>query len=337
MKAVVQRRYGPPRAVYSLAEVDRPAPRRGQVLVEVRATSVHADVWHMATGRPLMLRLMGGGLLRPRVGIPGTDMAGVVVEVGTGVDSLSAGDRVFGETIKGIQWKNGAAFAEFVAVDQTRLRLVPAGVSFQAAASVPTSGLIAWRTMTEEGRVQAGDEVLINGAGGAVGTVALQIAKARGARVVVVDRAEKLAMLSDLGADHTIDYLTEDFTASGETYNIVYDIPGNRSLEDLKRVVGPGGRYVLVGHDEYGGKGARVFGSAVPKYIRIAARRPFGTPADVEAVRSDDPLSELAQMLASGSLTPPIGAVYSLDNAVEAMEALASGIVPGKIVLTPAV
>ena len=336
MKAVVQRRYGLPRDVYSLDEVERPAPKQGQVLVEVRAASVHADVWHMATGRPFMLRFMGGGFLRPRVETPGTDMAGVVVEVGLGVNSVSVGDRVFGETIKGIQWKNGGAFAEFVAVDAAEVRAIPEDVSFEAAASVPTTGLIAWRTMTVEGRLQPGDNVLINGAGGAVGTVALQVAKARGARVVAVDSAEKLSLLRELGADNTVDYRTEDFTASGEAYDVPYDIPGNRSFEDLKRVVKPGGRYVLIGHDDYGGKGGRVFGSAVPKYIRIAARRPFGTPADVELIKSDDPLGELARMLEDGDLTPPIAGVFSMDNVVEAMEALASGTLQGKIVITPA-
>ena len=334
MRAVLQEKYGQPRDVLSVGEVERPARRAGQVLVEVRAASVHADIWHTATGRPLMLRVMGGGFFRPRHKIPGTDMAGVVVEVGEGVAGFAVGARVFGETIKGHQWKNGGSFAEFVAVDAAALRRIPDGVGFDAAASVPTSGLIAHRTMTQEGKVQPGDVVLINGAGGAVGTVALQIAKARGARVVAVDRAAKHAMLLNLGADAVIDYTSEDFTTSDDSYDVLYDIPGNRAFEDLKRVVKPGGRYVLIGHDDFGKKGGTFLASAVPKYLRLAARKPFGDPAAVEVAKSDDPLGELAQMLANGDLTPPIGGVFSLDNVVDAMEALASGTVAGKIVLT---
>ena len=282
-----------------------------------------------------MLRFMGNGFFRPRRNIPGTDVAGVVAELGEGVAEFAIGDRVFGETITGHQWKNGGSFAEFVAVDTATLRPIPDSVSFEVAASVPTSGRIAYRTMTEEGKVQPGNDVLINGAGGAVGTVALQVAKARGARVVAVDRVEKHSMLLDLGADQVIDYLAEDFTASGDMYDLLYDIPGNRSFDDLKRIVKPGGRYVLVGHDDFGKKGGRLVGSAVPKYLRMAARSPFGEPADIEVTKSDDPLGELAQLLADGALTPPIGGVFSLESVVDAMEALASGSVVGKIVLTP--
>lgn len=335
VQAVIQRKYGRPRDVLTVDEAERPVPQAGQVLVEVRAASVHADVWHTTTGRPLMLRVMGNGFFRPRGKIPGTDVAGVVAEVGEGASGLEVGDRVFGETIKGHQWKNGGSFAEYVAVDAASLREIPDGVGFTAAGSVPTSGLIAHRTMTEEGKLQPGDSVLINGAGGAVGTVALQIAKARGAQVVAVDRTEKHAMLLELGADAVIDYTAEDFTQSGKLFDVLYDIPGNRSFEDLGRVLKPGGRYVLIGHDDFGKKGSRFVGSAVPNYLRLATRRPFGKSVDIEVEKSDDPLGELARLLADGKLTPPIGGVFALDAAVDAMEALAAGDVAGKIVLTP--
>src|SRR5680860_1243746 len=188
MRAVVQDRYGSA-DVLQVRDVDTPVVGDDEVLVRVRAASVHPDVWHVVSGRPYVLRLMGSGLRRPRNRVPGTDVAGQVEVVGRNVTRLRPGDEVFGETVSGYQWHNGGAFAEYVAVPERALAPKPRNVSFEQAAAVPTSGLHA----------------LVNGAGGGVGAFAVQLAKAVGATVTGVDAAGKLDLLRSLGADHVID------------------------------------------------------------------------------------------------------------------------------------
>src|ERR687898_3595233 len=227
MKAIVQEQYGSPYDVLNLKDIDMPVLKDDEVLVRVRAASVHPDVWHVVRGLPYVLRLMGAGLLRPKNSVPGTDVAGHVESVGKNVSHFQQGDEVFGETIKGYQWTNGGAYAEYVSVPQDALALKPANVTFEQAAAVPTSGLIALQILPNEGRLQPGQSVLVNGAGGGVGALAVKIAKAYGAEVAGVDNPEKLEMVRSLGADHVIDYPQEDFHKSSERYDLNLDIPGN--------------------------------------------------------------------------------------------------------------
>src|SRR5215212_9150985 len=194
MKAIVQGKYGPPADVLELADVDEPVVKDDEVLVRVHAASVHPDVWHVVRGLPYVLRLMGAGLLRPKKRIPGTDVAGRVESVGKDVTRFRAGDEVFGETIKGYQWANGGAYAERVSVPEDQLALKPANITFEQAAAVPTSGLIALQNLPDEGLLRPGQSVLVNGAGGGVGTLALQLAKAYGGNVTGVDNTKKLDM-----------------------------------------------------------------------------------------------------------------------------------------------
>ena len=201
MKAVVQDRYGSPDDVLQLREIDKPVVGDNEVLVRVRAASVHPDVWHVVTGRPYVLRLMGAGLLKPKNPVPGTDVAGLVESVGKDVTRFRPGDEVFGETHSKLQWRNGGAFAEYVSVPQDTLALKPEGIAFEQAAAVPTSGFIALHNLQDGGQIQPGESVLINGAGGGVGTIAVQLAKAYGARVTGVDTTEKMELVRSLGAD----------------------------------------------------------------------------------------------------------------------------------------
>src|SRR5918997_4459115 len=234
MKAIIQEKYGSPVDVLELREIDKPVIKDDEVLVRVQAASVHPDIWHVVRGLPYVLRLMGAGLLKPKKRIPGTDVAGRVESVGKNVTHFQAGDEVFGETIKGYQWTNGGAYAEYVSVPENQLALKPANFTFEQAAAVPTSGLIALQNLPNEGRPQPGQSVLVNGAGGGVGTLAVQIAKAYGADVTGVDNTKKLEMVRSLGADHVIDYTKEDFTQSGERYNLIFDIPGNRPFSECR-------------------------------------------------------------------------------------------------------
>lgn len=198
MKAIVQERYGSPDHL-ELRDVEKPVVGDDDVLVRVRAASVHPDVWHVVEGRPYILRLMGAGFFRPKNPIPGTDMAGIVESVGKGVTRFQQGDPVFGETIAAQQWINGGAFAEYVSVPQDLLALKPDNITFEQAASVPTSGYIVLQNLRDPSRLRPGQTVLINGAGGGVGALALELAKAYGAHVTAVDSTRKLGMLRSLG------------------------------------------------------------------------------------------------------------------------------------------
>jgi NADPH:quinone reductase-like Zn-dependent oxidoreductase len=238
MKAIVQEEYGSLGAL-KVQEVEQPAPGDDEVLVRVRAASVHPDVWHVVCGRPYVLRLMGAGFFKPKNPIPGTDMAGVVEAVGKNVTQFRPGDEVFGETIGSMQWINGGAFAEYVTVAEECLARKPANITFEQAASVPTSGYIALLNLGEVGQLGPGQEVLVNGAGGGVGALALQLAKAYGARVTAVDSTKKLGLLRALGADQVIDYTRENFTKGGVRYDLIFDIPGNYPFSECKRALTP--------------------------------------------------------------------------------------------------
>lgn len=336
MKAVVQAKYGPPDEVLHVREVPEPVPGEGEVLVRVRAASVHPDVWHAVTGRPYVLRLLWAGWPRPNEATPGSDLAGEVVALGAGVTRFGVGDAVFGESFEELGWKNGRAYAEYVAVPEEMLAPKPAGVSFEQASTVPTSGLIALMNL-RAGRVRPGNRVVVNGAGGGVGMIAVQLCKAWGAHVTGVDRAEKLDLLRLLGADRVIDYAQEDFTQGAERYDLVLDVASTLSLAACKRVLTEGGVYVYVGHDHFGRHGRRVLGS-LPRALGLLARARFdrhlpnaGSPFPGKPAG----LAVLGELLASGALTPVVHETYPLSRVPQAIRHLAEGSPPGRIVITP--
>lgn len=337
MKAIVQDKYGSPEDVLQLREIEIPAIGDDEVLVRVHAASVHADVWHVVTGRPYVLRLMGSGVLRPKNPVPGTDAAGIVEAVGKDVTRFRTGDEVFGETHMKFQWVNGGAFAEYVSIPQDALELKPQGVSFEEAASVPTSGLIALYNLQMGGQIQPGQSVLINGAGGGVGTIAVQLAKTYGAHVTGVDSAERMEMLRSLGTDHVIDYTREDFTSRGRQYDLILDVASNLSLKACKGSLTPKGIYVLIGHDHYGKATGRLLGS-IPRFFSLFALSPFvsqlPTP-NFSPQRKGDAMAVLKEFLEKGKLTPVIDRTYPLEEVSEAMRYLQEGQTRGKIIITP--
>jgi NADPH:quinone reductase-like Zn-dependent oxidoreductase len=335
MKAIVQDRYGAPEAVLSLREIDRPVVADDEVLVRVSAASVHPDVWHVVCGQPVVLRFMGSGIRRPKRTVPGTDVAGTVVSVGAGVTGFEPGDEVFGETIRGQQWRNGGAFAEYVSAPAQALALKPARVTFEQAAAVPTAGLIALMNLQQAG-LRSGQDVLVNGAAGGVGSIAVQVAKANGAAVTGVDSTEKLELVRSLGADRVIDYTREDFTRGDDRYDLIFDVPGGHRLADCRRVLKPDGIYVLIGHDHFGRVGRRWLGS-LPTFVKLMSmslvvkqlpRPDFKTPPKQEQ------MAILAELLEAGSLTPVVGRTYPLAEVPEAIRRLAAGDTLGRIVIT---
>ncbi|MBK8478449.1 MAG: NAD(P)-dependent alcohol dehydrogenase [Opitutaceae bacterium] len=335
MKAIVQHRYGTADDL-ELREIQVPTPAAHEVLVRVRAASMHADVWHVVTGQPYVLRLMGAGLRKPKNPVPGTDVAGVVESVGKAVTRFRPGDDVFGETIRGMQWIHGGAFAEFVTAPEDGLVLKPAAVTFEQAAAVPTSALIALMNLRDFGRIRAGQRVLINGAGGAVGSMAVQLAKAFGAEVAAVDCTEKLELLHALGADHVIDYTTTDFTKGAGRYNLILDIPGNHSFTQCQRVLTPEGIWVLVAHDNYGKGRHRCLG-AIPRMLALMVRALFTRQLPRATFKLPDrqkALALLTQLLETGQLTPHIDRTFPLAEVPAALRHLQTGRARGKIVIT---
>jgi NADPH:quinone reductase-like Zn-dependent oxidoreductase len=335
MKAIVQDKYGS-LDVLKLREIDKPVVEDDEVLVRVRAASIHPDVWHVLTGLPYVLRIMGSGLRKPGNPVPGTHVAGLVESVGKNVTRFQRGDEVFGETIRGYQWTNGGAYAEYATAPEFALALKPANVTFEQAAAVPTSGLIVLLNLQGRAQVKPGQKVLINGAGGGVGTLVVQIAKAHGANVTGVDSTEKLDMLRSIGADQVIDYTREDFTQSSERYDLIVDIPGNHSLSDCRSALTSGGIYVLIGHDNYG-NGMRRWVGLLPRMLKLMAMSLFVRQLpDVGFSMPDkkESMALLKELLESGKLKPHIDKTYPLSEVPEAIRYLQEGHAQGKVVIT---
>src|SRR5919107_1999149 len=239
MKAIVYTRYGPP-DVLQLKEVAKPTPKDDEVLIRVQAASVNRSDWEGLRGKPLYARI--GGLLRPRQHILGSDIAGRVEMAGRNVSRFRPGDEVFGDILGRL-----GGFAEYVCAPENRLALKPAGMTFEEAAAIPQSAVIALQGIRDKGQLQPGQKVLINGAGGGAGAIAVQLAKLYGAEVTGVDNTGKQDFIRSLGADHVIDFTQEDFTKNGEQYDLILDIVAHRSVFAYKRALKPNGRYFLAG------------------------------------------------------------------------------------------
>src|SRR2546423_8499861 len=242
MKAIVYTQYGSP-DVLQFKEVARPTPQDNEVLVKVHAASVNAAELHFLKADPFLMRFMGFGLLKPKHTILGAAMAGRVEAVGRNVTQFQPGDEVFGDLTK-CGW---GAFAEYVCAREDALALKPANVTFEQAAAVPLAAVTALQGLRAKGQIQPGQQVLIYGASGGVGTFAVQLAKSFGAQVTGVCSTRNVDMVRSIGADHVIDYTQEDFTKNGQRYDLIFAVNGYHSLADYKRALNPGGAYVFIG------------------------------------------------------------------------------------------
>ncbi len=320
MKAIVQHRYGEP-DVLALEDVEEPTITDDELLVRVRASSVNPQDWYFVTGTPYLARL-SFGLRQPKQHIPGTDMAGVVEKVGSNVTQFQPGEAVFG--------MRSGAFAEYVSVRPDQIVAKPASVTFEQAAAVPVAALTALQGLRDKGRIDAGQQVLINGASGGVGTFAIQIAKSFGAEVTGVCSTRNVETIRSLGADHVIDYTREDFVQSGQKYDLILDIAGNRSVADRRRAMTPNGTLVLVG----GPKASKWLGplSGFVK-VTIGSRRGRQTMVTMLAKNSRDDLATMAELLESGRVKPVIERTYPLAEVAAALSYLGEGHAKGKIVV----
>jgi NADPH:quinone reductase-like Zn-dependent oxidoreductase len=317
MKALVRHRFGGP-GVVRVEEVDRPALTDERVLVRVRASSLNKADWHELRGWPRFLRpVTRNGVLRPKTLLFGTDFAGVVEDVGKDVNDLAPGDEVFGG--------RSGAFAEYVsAVSVVRK---PPNVSFEEAATMGIAGLTALQGLRDHGNLRAGERVLINGASGGVGTLAVQIAKALGAHVTAVCSTRNLEQARDLGADRVLDYTRQDYTREPERYDLVVDVAGGHSWRAIRRVLEPDGRLVIVG--AHGSRGQLRHIAAV----WLSSRFSKHTVKFFVAKFNKADLQTLADLLSSGELRPAIDRTYDLAEASEALRTFGEGHVRGKLVL----
>ena len=324
MRAVVRDSYGPPEAV-ELREVETPAPVDDEVLVRVRATSVNPFDWHALTGVPLVARTQTG-LRAPKSNRLGVDFAGEVAAVGARVTRFRPGDEVFGV--------RSGAFAEYVCVREERaVASKPANVTFEDAASVPVAALTALQGLRDKGGLEAGQKVLVNGASGGVGTFAVQIAKARGADVTGVCSTRNVELVRSLGADRAIDYTREDFTQSGERYDLLLDIAGSRSWSECARVLAPRATLVIVG----GPKGNRVYGS-MGRVVSMRLRSVLGGRKTVFFIANPEwrDLELLAELLGAGKVRPVVDRRYELDEIADALRYVGDGHARGKVVVAVA-
>jgi NADPH:quinone reductase-like Zn-dependent oxidoreductase len=315
MKAIVCARYGPPEQL-QVCEVHVPVLKDRQVLVRVHATPVNDYDWSMVLGRPRIYRLFFG-LFRPRRPIPGMELAGVVEALGPNATQWRVGDRVYGDTSNG----GLGTFAEFVAVPETELRRIPAGLSFVEAAAIPHALELAYQAMVEIGKLKDGERVLLNGAGGGVGTFALQLAKQQGCTVWGVDTGEKLNAMMALGFDRVIDYKAQDFTKLGERFDLIVDMKTKRSPRELARALAPNGRYVTVGGDP--GRLIAVL------FARLFARRNM----HIVSLKSNKNLDTLATLISNGTLKPVIDGPYALEDAPRLVRYFGEGRHTGKVVM----
>ena len=321
MKAIVHHKYGSA-DVLQLEEIDKPSPADDEVLVRVHAASLNILDWYGITG--LAIGRVGGGLRGPKDPRVGVDFAGVVETVGADVTQFRPGDDVYGA-------KSGS-FAEYVTVREQRgIAPKPAGMTFEQAATIPVAGLTALQGLRDHGQVQPGQKVLINGASGGVGTFAVQVAKAFGAEVTGVCHTRHLDAIRSLGADHMIDYAHEDFTRSGQRYDLVLDVMGGRSWRDLRRVLDPNATFVLIG----GPKGNRLIGPlAHILKIRLAALRASQKVLFFIANVNREDLLFMNELFEAGKLNPLMDCQYPLSELPQAMRHFAKGHPHGKIVIT---
>jgi NADPH:quinone reductase-like Zn-dependent oxidoreductase len=317
MKAVLYTQYGPD--ALKIEEIEKPIPQDQQVLIKVHASSINAADYRVMQGGPILVRLIGGGLLRPKNPRTGSDVAGRVEAVGENVTQFRPGDEVFG-CAKG-------AFAEYVLAREAYLALKPVNCSFEQAAAVPVAGLTALQGLRDTGGIRPGQKVLIQGASGGVGMFAVQLAKSFGAEVTAVCSPRNLDMVRSIGADHVIDYTQEDFTRSGQCYDLIFAVNGYHSLSDYKRALNPQGTYVCAGGAMRQFFEAMLLGS----WMSRNGDKKMGSMGIAKVIQED--LVTLGELLEAGKITPVIDRGYPLSEIFEAFRYVEEKHAQGKVVI----
>ena len=320
MKAIVFTKYGSPDVLH-FTEIKKPIPKDNEVLIKVRAASLNALDWHLMRGKPFVIRLMMGGLLKPKVTQPGRDVAGVVEAVGSNVTQFKPGNEVYGVCL--------GTLAEYVCANENRLTFKPFNISFEKAAAVPIAGITALQGLRDKGRIHKGQKVLVDGAGGGVGTFSVQIAKSFGAEVTAVCSTKNMDTARSIGADYVIDYTREDFTKSALRYNLIMGANAYHSIFDYWRVLSRDGIYVGAGG------GGQSFPVMLIDMLLQSLLSLFGSKKMcsfmARIVNSD--LVYLKHLLEAGKIVPVIDRLYPLKEAADAMRYIEKGHARGKVII----
>ena len=319
MKAIVCTKYGNPDSL-KIKNIAVPIPAKNEVLVKVKATAVNDWDWALLRGKPYLYRLMFG-LRKPKKQVFGVELAGVVEFAGSAVEKLRAGDRVYGD----ISMDSFGAWAEYAAVPESSLVLMPDTMSFETAASLPHASLLAYQGLFTMGQLKEGQEILINGAGGGVGTLGLQMAKTRDVRITGVDSKEKGSMMLDLGFNEVLDYRETDFTKTGRKFDLVLDTKTTRGPMQLSRALKPGGKYVTVG-----GSISRILALVLFKgLISVITKKKLS----VLALKPNESLDHIGDLYKQGIIKPVIDGPYSFEQIPAQLERFGAGLHKGKIVI----
>ena len=319
MEAIVNEEFGPPEDVLELKEVEKPAPKEDEVLVKIYAASINDGNLSAIKGKPFLVRLMGYGLLKPKNTIPGSDIAGQVEAVGMNAKQFQPGDEIFGD----IGDCGFGAFAEYVSVPENALAHKPVNITYEEAASVPQYALVALQGLRDNGQIQAGQKVLINGASGGIGTFAVQIAKSYGAEVTGVCSTKNLDLVRSLGADHVIDYTQDDFTKSEQRYDLILDSAANRSISDYTRALSSEGSYVAVAFNPSALFQGPLISMTGSKKVSQLSHKP-----------NVDDLVYMKDLIEAGKVVPVIDRRYPLSEIAEAFSYFEEGHPAGKVVIT---
>lgn len=319
MKAIVYDNYGPPK-VLQLKEIEKPKPKDDEVLVKVHSVSLNSSDWEFLTGSPAYVRMWG--LFKPKYKILGSDIAGKVETIGKDISEFQPGDEVFGD----IMYSYGG-FAEYVCVKEDLLMRKPESMTFEEIAALPQAATVALQGLRDKGQIKTGQKVLINGAGGSTGTFAVQLAKYFGAEVTGVDTAKKLDLMRSIGADHVIDYTSEDFTQNGKHYDLILDVKGTRSVFDFKRALSPKGNYVMLG-------------GPVPRILQALFWGPLISLIESKKMgilahnQNKKDLAFMIELFEAGKVKPVIDRCFPLKDTANALLYLGEGLALGKVVVT---
>ncbi|NER15354.1 zinc-binding dehydrogenase [Leptobacterium flavescens] len=320
MKVMAFQKYGSPETL-KLKEIEKPVPKDNELLIKVHACSVNSWDWDLLKGTPLVNRMMFGWR-KPKITALGCDIAGVVEETGSTIKAFKKGDQVFGD----ISRNGWSGFAEYVCVSEDSLTVKPSEMTFEVAASLPQAAAMAVQSLYDKIKIKPGQKILVNGAGGGVGTIVVQLARHLGAEITAVDKEEKFDLLRSLGADHCIDYKKEDFSKKGEKYDLIIDVVGKHSIFELKKVLNPKGVYRMVG-----GSASLIFQLVFlgPLISRLSGRK-----LGILVHEPNKHMKFLLELIASGKVVPIVDRTYQLEQLPQALWHLGEGKVQGKVVVT---
>lgn len=316
MKAIVSENYGPPELL-QLQEVPKPEPKESEVLIRIKASAVNDYDWSMIIGRPYLYRLLFG-IFKPRRPIPGMEMSGIVEATGTNASKFKVGDAVYGDTSD----HNFGTFAEYISINEKALTLKPQKMTFEEAAATSHASMLALQGLVDVGRIKKGDRILINGAGGGVGTFGLQLAKLYDCEVTGVDTGEKLAMMKTIGFDHIVDYKKEDFTKSAEQYDLILDARTTRAPRSYTKSLKANGKYVTVG-------------GTIPRLIQVLiARKLLKRPVYIVGLKANKDLDYINQLFEEGKIKPIVDGSFTLEETPQAIRHFGEAKHGGKVVVS---